>query len=137
MFWSEDDVLQDILGPAYRSHPEEHAAILQHLSEEGVEIVYREGQLAYLAATGSPGRMIPDPDASLGAVRHEYRHILDVQAAGYPGMRFYDENAAEYWRLEYRAHMEEVVIARRLRHFPAARKIVAQMRARRQEAIGR
>jgi hypothetical protein len=137
LFWSEDDVLQDVIGPAYRSHPKESAAILRHLAQEGVEVVYRKGQLAYLAAQNSSGRMILDPDASLGALRHEYRHFLDVQAAGFPGMRPYYENPAEYWRLEYRAYLEEVTLARQVRNFSAARKIVGQMRARRQEAIGR
>jgi len=135
-FLSQADLLLPRLGPAYLSHPEEYDAIMQDLETSGVDVQFREGQLAYSAEVGGPGRMILDRDASIGALRHEYRHFLDVRAAGYPGYTYYRGNVLEFWRLEFNAYMEEIRIARQLREFDIGRGILQQMRARRAEIFG-
>jgi len=135
-FLSEADLLLPKLGPARLSHPEEYAAIMQDLSDAGVKVNFRDGQLAYSPQTGGPGGMILDPDASIGALRHEYQHFLDVRAEGYPGIGHYLENPTEFWRLEYQGYMQEVGIARQLREFGIGRDIVGQMRTRRLNLLG-
>lgn len=42
-----------------------------------------------------------------------------------------------FWRLEYRGYMEEIKLAREIRDFDAGRFILQEMRARRQEILGR
>ena len=92
-FRSGVDLLRARLGPARISHPDEYARIIKHLEEEGVEIVWgTEGRLPYDAVKGSPGRILLREDLSIGALRHEYRHFLDTEAAGFPGKGPYMED---------------------------------------------
>lgn len=90
-----------------------------------------------------PGNVLEGPEgehvldeASIGAVRHEYRHMLDDFDLGHPGMRVIADSDL-FWRLEYRGYMEEIKLAREIRDFDAGRFILQEMRARRQEILGR
>lgn len=98
----------------------------------------RPGGLAYEPALsqGNPGRLLLDPDASIGAMRHEFRHVLDGQASGYQGFRLMMDSD-QFWKLEYRGYMEEIKLARELKEFDTGRKVVQEMRTRRQEILGR
>lgn len=135
---SYGDHLRDILGPARTSHPEEYASILDEAKQRGVDVVDRPGGLAYEPALsqGNPGRLLLDSDASIGAMRHEFRHVLDDQASGYQGFRLMMDSD-QFWKLEYRGYMEEINLARELKEFDTGRKIVQEMRTRRQEILGR
>ncbi|MEW8307230.1 MAG: hypothetical protein AB2652_20705 [Candidatus Thiodiazotropha endolucinida] len=135
---SYGDHLRDVLGPGRVSHPDEYASILDAAKERGVNVVDRPGTLAYEPALsqGNPGRLLLDPDASIGAMRHEYRHLLDDQASGYQGFRLMMDSD-NFWKLEFRGYMEEINLARELREFDTGRKILQEMRARRQEILGR
>ncbi|MBY0216066.1 WXG100 family type VII secretion target [Paenibacillus illinoisensis] len=130
------DALRENLGSAVKSHPDEYSSILRHAEELGVKVDYRSGTLAYEPSFSSPGRLILDPEASIGAVRHEYRHMLDDFDLGHPGMRVIADSDL-FWRLEYRGYMEEIKLAREIRDFDAGRFILQEMRARRQEILGR
>ncbi|WP_410770435.1 hypothetical protein [Fontibacillus sp. BL9] len=130
------DALRKNLGSAADSHADEYNKILRHVEESGVKVDYRSGTLAYEPSFGSPGRLILDPDASIGAVRHEYRHMLDDFDLGHPGMRVIADSDL-FWRLEYRGYMEEIKLAREIRDYDAGRFILQEMRARRQEILGR
>jgi hypothetical protein len=132
------DALRDKLGPAKVSHPDELNAILNHADEAKVGVEFRSGTLAYepSLSSGKPGRLILDPDASIGAVRHEYRHMLDDMAQGHPGFSLIADSDA-FWKLEYRGYMEEIRLARQTRNFAAGRFILDEMRARRMEILGR
>lgn len=131
------DPLKERLGPAKVSHPEEYAVILQALEEGGVEIVFRAGQLGYSPVDGRPGRMILDPDASIAAIRHEFRHFTDIRDAGFPGLARYCANPKEFARLEVRGYLEEIRIAKRLGHADLVDGIVDQMKQRIRELLGR
>ena len=133
---ADADLLLPKLGPAEISHPEEYQAIMTDLGSAGVDIRYQPGALAYSPDLGGPGRLILDPETSIGALRHEYRHFLDVRDAGYPGYSRYLRDPAEYWRLEFRGYMEELRTARSIRDYDIGRGIVQQMRARRAGIIG-
>ena len=43
----------------------------------------------------------------------------------------------QFWKLEYRGYMEEIKLARELKEFDTGRKVVQEMRTRRQEILGR
>ena len=130
------DLLQEQLGPAKQSHPEEYGGVLADLKGSGVDVVMRPGTLAYSPARGNPGRMILDPDASLGALRHEYQHFLDHRDAGFPGFRPYYEDPAAFARLEVRGYQREIQTARATGHDDLVPALIEQMRARVRELMG-
>ena len=132
------DALRPSLGPAHLSHADEYAAIMRHVDELGVPVTTRRGTLAYEPSLtpGSPGRLILDPDASIGALRHEYRHVLDDFDLGHPGFRVMGDSD-QFWRLEFRGYMEEINAARAIRDYDAGRAILQEMRQRRLDILGR
>lgn len=131
------DPLRSALGPARLSHPEEFNSAMSELRAAGAEVDLRPGSMAYSPQTGGPGKLILDPEASVGALRHEMQHFRDAQAAGFPGFRPYYENPNLFWEAEYRAYMMEVRLARELRRFDLGRELVDLMRNTRKELIGK
>jgi hypothetical protein len=84
------DPVRDVLGPGRLSHPDEWHSTLENLKKAGVEIMLTpEERLAYALGTrpSNPGQIHLHQDASIGALRHEYQHFLDDQAAGFLGTR--------------------------------------------------
>ena len=80
--------------------------------DNAVEIVYRDGTMAYSPrlVPGTPGQLIIDKNASMSALIHEYQHYLDDVASGLPGMRqLYEQNPRII--KELRAYMKEIKIA--------------------------
>jgi hypothetical protein len=131
VFRSEADLLRARLGPARVSHPDEYASIIRELENAGVQIDYRPGCLAYSPQKGGPGKIVLDPDASIGALRHEFRHYADVRDAGFPGnMEYWYRRPREFARYEVRGYLEEIRTARELGHHDLVPKIVEQMRDR-------
>jgi hypothetical protein len=106
------------------------------LEEKGVQLDPRPGHMAYSPNTGGPGKLILDPEASIGALRHEVQHFLDVEAGGYKSLSHYFANPAERWTLEFRAYTQETKIARQIRDFDIGRAIVKQMREVRAKILG-
>ena len=131
----DDDPLREVFGAARLSHAWEFQGSLAELRRAGVEIDLRPGAMAYSPATGQPGRFIFDPDASIGALRHEMRHFRDVRDDGYPGLRYYLEIPARQWRMEYRAYREEIKLARQARRYDIGRRLLAIMREVRQRIM--
>jgi len=75
-------------GNAFETHPAEVEAMIKEAKELGVEINWRsDGGLAYGPApsAGRPGVLVIDRDASYGAWLHEFNHMRDDAAAGWPG----------------------------------------------------
>lgn len=81
------------------------------------QVEYREGNMAYAPGMteGSPGQLVIDPNASLSALKHEYRHFLDAQAEGFPsfGKQMFEDPKARVIK-ELRAYMVEIKEADRL-----------------------
>ena len=136
MYHVDDDPLREIFGPARLSHSWEFRQSLAELRRAGAEIDLRPGAMAYSPATGEPGRFIFDPDASIGALRHEMRHFRNARDDGYPGLRYYLEVPARQWRMEYRAYLEELKLARQAKQYPTARRLLAIMREVRRRILG-
>jgi hypothetical protein len=132
------DALRENLGPAYQSHKAEYDDILNQAKEHGVEITFRKGTLAYEPSltAGRPGRLILDPDASVGALRHEFKHLLDDAAMGHPGFQIMADRDA-FWELERRGYMEELNLARQLKDTKAEELILHEMQERMKEIFGR
>ena len=130
------DALRKKLGPAYLSHTDEYNSILSNAKEMGVTIEFRGGTLAYDMELGKPGKLIIDPEASIGALRHEYRHVLDDFELGHPGMRIIADRY-KFWELEFRGYLEELNLARQIKDYDAGRFILEEMRQRRREILGK
>lgn len=114
------------MGPARLNNSAEFDEILVDLRRRGVDVDFREGQLAYGPATspGVPGNLVLDPDASLSAIRHEYGHFLDDQANGFPGQRYYYENPGARLASERRQYLKEIQTARELGDRSARRQLI-------------
>ena len=128
---NDADPIHNLFGPGRLSHPQEWENTLARLQNEGVEIIHRAGAMAYgpSPASGKPGQLLLDPDASVGALRHEARHYADDKALGFPGaIRYYQEPALR-WQTEYNAYMEEVGLARQARRFDVGHELVQNARA--------
>ena len=98
------------LGPASETHPSELGEAMARLDGAGVEVDMRHGSMSYSpsAATGQPGRLILDPEASYGAVLHEMSHFSDDEAAGFPGLRYWLEDPEVTIAGESRAYQIEI-----------------------------
>jgi hypothetical protein len=131
-FRAEADLLQPRLGPARLSNPEEYQAIMNDLQTSGVEIIEDANSLSYGPSIrpGEPGQIKLDPDASIGALRHEYTHFLQDRASGYAGWRYWFTDKRLTARMEARAYYQEIITARETGNADLVPKIVAQMRAR-------
>ena len=106
------DPIRDILGSGLESNPKEWNKLINEMVDNGVEIVYRDGTMAYSPGLvpGTPGQLIIDKNASMSALIHEYQHYLDDVASGLPGMRqLYEQNPRII--KELRAYMKEIKIA--------------------------
>jgi hypothetical protein len=131
------DALRENLGPAYQSHKAEYDDILNQAKEYGVEVTFRKGTLAYEPSltAGKPGRLILDPDASIGALRHEFKHLLDDATMGHPGFQIM-ANRDAFWELERRGYMEELNLARQIKDTKAEQLILQEMQERMNEIFG-
>ena len=130
------DALRKALGPARVSHPAEYERILSHTKALGVEVQFRRGIMVYEPAlsSGAPGRLKIDPDLSIGALRHEYRHVVELHDRGFPSFRIM-EDPVDFWGFEFRGYMEEIRLSRQIRDYDAGAQIVQEMRLRRQEIL--
>ena len=119
------DPVRDVLGPGRLSHPDEWHSTLENLKQAGVEIMLTpEERLAYAPGTrpGNPGQIHLHEDASIGALRHEYQHFLDDQAAGFLGTRgLYD--LAFRKKTEQNAYGIEISMMEQLGEQPAAKQL--------------
>jgi len=81
------DPVADILGAAYKSHPERLNEITSFLKSKKVEIVYKDREVMAYAPLekGKPGQLQIHKEASISAWEHELIHYLDDEAAGFLG----------------------------------------------------
>lgn len=134
---TKDDPIRDHLGAGIVSHPQEVKKILESWDAKGVEYSYRSGVMAYTPglSAGEKGRVVIDPDASIGAWRHENRHVLDDEANGWPGFRYYNTKA-KMIRYEHRGYAEEIAIAGEIGSKDLMKKIRRLRRARDEQIHG-
>ena len=127
---NQADPIRDVLGPGRISHPKEWNETLATLKSAGVEIMLtNEERLAYAPGTfpGSPGQIHLHEDASIGALRHEYQHFADDQAAGYLGTRgLYD--LAFRKQTEQKAYAIEIAMMEKMGKEEAAAQLRLNLR---------
>lgn len=135
---NNSDPMRDVLGSGRNSNPAEWNSIIQDLEKNGVEIKYREGEMAYAPGLtdGSPGQLVIDPDASLSALKHEYQHFLDAQAEGFPslGKQLFEDPKARVIK-ELRAYMVEIKEADRLGFKEVSKQLFENYRQEREWII--
>ena len=136
MFHSEYDPAREKYGAAKDSHPKEFYEKMKILTEAGVEIDQTRPLMAYSPAKNRAGRFIIDREASISALRHEFRHFLDDRNAGYLGLKAYREDDEVFWKHEFRAYFEEINFAREQKDYELGRRIVKIMREVRNEIFG-
>jgi hypothetical protein len=83
-YYSLGDPVRDIWGPGRVSHSGEWNTLMSEIRALGVEVVERPNAMAYTPnwVKNTPGQLILDPDASITALRHEHRHIIDDFSGG-------------------------------------------------------
>jgi hypothetical protein len=80
------------------------------MESNGVEIVYRDGGMAYSPSSGKPGQLIIDENSSYSALLHEYTHYLDDASKGFPGMAYHFQTQNRL-QMELHAYMQEIKLA--------------------------
>ena len=135
--WDKDffrknaDSFYDVMGSGINSHPEQWKALLNEMKNNGVEIIYREGAIAYSPAKGSAGQLVVDPNASYSALLHEYTHYLDDAAAGFPGMEYHFQTINRV-KMELHAYMQEIKLADSLGYKDIANQLFENYRIERE-----
>ncbi len=134
---TEADPPRAVIGPAAQSHPEEIAAMRNALENMGVEIVDRNGAMAYSPGlrSGEPGQMFIDPEASYSAWLHEFQHVTDDKAQGWGGMRVLFDNDLR-WQFEQNAYGKEIELMKALGYDDLAQKLELNMEIERLKIFG-
>lgn len=137
-FNTKSDPIRDHWGAGVDSHPEEVKKILDSWDAKGVKYTYRDSDMAYMPglSAGEKGQVVIDPGASIGAWRHENRHVLDDEANGWPGFRYYD-TTAKMIRYEHRGYAEEIAIANEIGSKELKKRIMRLRRERDEQIRGK
>ncbi|WP_026703845.1 hypothetical protein [Flavobacterium soli] len=112
------DPVADILGAAYKSHPERLRKILAYVESKGGEVIYKlEEALGYSPglSKGQPGQIHIHKEASISAWEHELKHFLDDEVAGFMGMRALGDTNFRV-RSEFNAYKTEIDFVKKLKH---------------------
>lgn len=132
------DYLRDKLGSARDNNKEELAEIVASIKEKGGNIVFLKNskKMVTNVSKGVPGTIEVDENASIGAIRHEYRHFLDDLDNGCPGIGYYLRDNDRFFEYEMRGYQEELEIARKLGYNDIEAKILKEIEKRRREIYG-
>lgn len=117
-FNSIADPVADVLGAAYKSHPERLRDILTYIESKGGEVIYKsEEALGYSPglSKGQPGQIHIHKEASISAWEHELKHFLDDEAVGFMGMRALGDTNFRV-RSELNAYKTEIDFVKKLNH---------------------
>jgi len=101
-------------GSARETHPAEWDAAMREAEDAGVEVIIRDGVMAYgpSPSSGRPGQLLLDPDASYGGLIHEMQHLRDDRDAGWAGMAGWFSDKQVRYENEARAYQQEIDYAR-------------------------
>lgn len=114
LFNKQNDPLFDKMGSIKDTNPQEMNRIVESARNKGVEIINGTNSMSYAPGLrkGQPGQLHIDGTDSLGAWKHEERHMLDDEEDGWAGMAgLMDvERRSE---MEYNAYKVEIEIAKK------------------------
>nr|WP_240948327.1 hypothetical protein [Planosporangium mesophilum] len=125
-------------GSARETHLQEWDNAIREAEDAGVEVIFRQGGLAYgpSPSPGHPGVLILDPDASYGALLHEMQHMRDDRAAGWAGMRGWFEDPHVRYANEVRAYEQEIRYAESIGDHESAAKLTDLIREEYRKIFG-
>jgi len=134
-FCSGEDHAFKRYGAGKLSHPVEWEKMLFEMETNGVEIEFQENVFAYEPNIKgkAAGKLVIDRNSSISALRHEHQHFLEDRANDYPGIAFYLSDYKQFWGGEFRAYLVELKFAKENKDVDLARKIIQDMKRRRQE----
>ena len=126
-------------GPARETHPAEWDAAMREAEEAGVEVIIRDGVMAYgpSPSSGRPGQLLLDPDASYGALIHEMQHMREDRDAGWAGMAGLMADPRARYANETRAYQQEIDYARSIGDQEAVDRLHELLRNEYQDIFGR
>lgn len=132
------DYLRDVMGSAKDNNPEELQEIITQVESMGgeVHLIPNHTSMTTDIRKGAPGIIKVDENASIGAIRHEYRHFLDDMANGNSGLRYYLEDNDKFFEYEKRGYEEELAIARKYGYNDIEKKILKEIERRKKEIYG-
>ncbi len=133
IFKTDSDPIRKYLGRAEDSHPELLNEILADLNNNNVEIVRRKGNMSYQPLiAGIAGQVCVEPDASISAWLHEYKHFCDDRDDGYLGMEVIS-NTFKCKKREWDAFQVEIEFAEKLGY----NDVVKELKRERQKGLQR
>lgn len=132
------DYLRDVLGSAKDNNPEELQEIISRVESMGGEfhLLSNNETMVTNIQKGKPAIIKVDENASIGAIRHEYRHFLDDMANGNPGLAYYLKDNDKFFEYEKRGYEEELAIARKYGYNEIEKKILKEIELRKKEIYG-
>ena len=136
-FHQDKDWLYDVYGSALKNNKTDVDRIINYVYNKGGGVrVVNNGDMYYNpGCVGYPGEIVIDENASIGAWRHEFRHFLDDEADGFPGLSVIAD-VDKYWEREYTAYMEEFELAKEIDRNDILVEIEKQMDDRKREIYG-
>jgi hypothetical protein len=126
-------------GSARETHPAEWDAAMRKAEEAGVEVIIRDGAMAYGPAPspGRPGQIVLDPDASYVALLHEMQHLREDRDAGWLGMAGSMSDPVVRYQNEVRAYQQEIDYARSIGDQDSVDKLHELLRKEYEDIFGR
>ena len=138
VFRSTDDPLEDALGSATESNPDDILKFKEELKNSGVELIERKSEtLAYAPGLrkGEPGTVYVSEGASIGAWMHEMQHFRDDKKAGWLGMTVLADLDLRYeW--EKNAYALEIELAKKIKRPDIAEKLEKNLKKERDFIYG-
>jgi len=131
------DYLFEVYGAALINNRPDVDRIISYIKMNGGSVrVVSNGEMYYNPGQFcEPGEIVIDVNSSIGAWKHEFRHFLDDEADGFPGLSILAD-VDKYWEREYNAYMEEYSLAKEIERNDIMYDIQLQMDERKREIYG-
>ncbi len=136
-FLTEDDPMREVFGSAFDSNKQEIEVMLKSFKTKGVEVVFKDGVMAYQPSpiSGKPGQIVIDKKASYSAFKHEERHVLDDESTGWLGFRNFMEKDVAI-QFEVNAYDVEISLAKQYDLPNIVERLEGLKEKRRRELLG-
>ena len=137
-FHSYGDHLCKKLGSARENNHDELDEIIKSVESKGGKFEFHKEPTRMVTDVykGHPATIKMYEEASIAAVKHEYRHFLDDEANGYPGLSYYIKDNDIFFEYEKRGYEEELKIARENGFEQEEKEILEEIELRRREIYG-
>lgn len=129
------DHLAVVLGSAKENNKEELEEIISDIKAKGgdIDFLKESPKMVTNVRRGQPAIIEISEDASIAAIKHEYRHFLDDLNNDCPGFAYYLRNPEIFFAYEERGYREELEIAEKYGYNDIKKKILEEIEQRRKE----